>query len=104
MARCRITVLKRMINPELIDEYVADANKEKGFGLCPILEDGQVFVTESAARMPEGFCGWAWADIQRDIAVVLFGGHLPWMRRSGLSIASCTDGVRPVIFKVERVD
>lgn len=104
MAKCRIMVLKRSLNPDLIDEYIESKYKERGFGLCPILEDGQVFLTESAARMPEGFCGWAWADIQRDITAVLFGSHLPWMKQRGLSIACCTDGARPVIFKVERID
>lgn len=52
--------------------------------------------------MPEGFCSWAWADIQRDVLVVMSGGSISWFNRKNMSIVCCTDALRPVVFKIER--
>lgn len=97
MPKCRITVLKRTAaDQDLIDEYLDDSFKEKGFGVCTAFEDGQEFVTDSP-RMPEGFCNWAWVDIQRDVVAVLFGGDYPWVKQPGTAITCCTVGFRPVV-------
>jgi len=54
-------------------------------------------------QMPEGFCSWAWADIQRDVIHMGLGGDFPWMKKPGVMISCCTDGLRPVVFKLERI-
>lgn len=100
MPKCRITVVKRTVNQDLIDEYVSEARDS--FGLCEAFEDGQEFTIEGFPRKPEGFCDWAWADIQRDVVAMMFGSSYPWMKPSGTAISCCTDGLRPVVFKVER--
>ena len=46
--------------------------------------------------MPEKFCAWAYADIRTYIPMVLGQG-------SPIAVC-CTDGFRPVFFKVERID
>jgi uncharacterized repeat protein (TIGR04076 family) len=104
MSKCKITVVKRTHNQDLVNEYLATKYKERGFGLCNLFEDGQEFVIEGFPGKPEGFCDWAWADIQRDVVTVMFGGDFPWMESDGTAITCCTDGFRPVIFKVERID
>jgi len=105
MPKCRITVLRRpKADQGLIDEYLADSSKEKGFDACSVYKDGQEFVIEGFPHMPEGFCHWAWADIQRDVATVMFGGDFPWVKQPGTAITCCTDGFRPVVFKVERIE
>ncbi|RJS89401.1 TIGR04076 family protein [Candidatus Bathyarchaeota archaeon] len=53
--------------------------------------------------MPEGFCSWAWDDISKVVNVLRFGGNFPWFEEEGISINCCTDGLRPVIFKIERI-
>jgi len=40
--------------------------------------------------MPEGFCSWAWADLQRDVTHLAMGGEFPWMRQRGAMITCCT--------------
>ena len=62
---------------------------------------GEEYVSKNMA-MPTGFCSWAWADIQRDVAHLAMGGDFPWMREKGMMISCCTDGLRPVIFRLER--
>jgi len=80
--KCKITVLKRTINQDLIDEYL-DEDTSKNLG--------------------QGFCAWAWADIRRDIFSVAAGADMPGMKQRGSVITGCTDWFRPVIFKVERI-
>jgi uncharacterized repeat protein (TIGR04076 family) len=99
--KCKITVLKRMLNQDLAQEYLETEGK---WGACEQFSDGQEFVLEDPYRMPEGFCLWAWADIRGDVMTIVTGGDPPWIKQHGVSIAGCTDWFRPVIFKVERID
>jgi uncharacterized repeat protein (TIGR04076 family) len=74
---------------------------------CPCFEEGQVFETEY--EKPEGFCYWAWKDLGPYIAVFLTGGDFTkglfegWMKDRDTMIASCTDGIRPVVFEIKRM-
>ena len=65
---------------------------------------GQEIIIENFPLKPDGFCDWAWADIHRDVVSVMFGGSYPWIREPRTAITCCTDGLRPVIFKVERIE
>lgn len=103
--RCKISVIKRTIHQDLIDEYL-DVQSED-LGLCECFEDGQEFVIEKLddlSRVPEGFCAWAWADIRKDILSVATGGDLPGFKKKGIALAGCSDWFRPVIFKIERLE
>jgi uncharacterized repeat protein (TIGR04076 family) len=33
----------------------------------------------------------------------MFGGSQPWVKGDGMAITCCTDGLMPVVFKVERL-
>ena len=72
--------------------------------VCPYFKIGQEFVTDKT-KMPEGFpCSWAWADIQRDVVHLALNGDFPWIKQKGTMVSCCTDGLRPVIFKLERLE
>ena len=104
MSRCRITVIKRSLNPELAEEFI----KSK-VGLCEIFKEGQTFETQFSQK-PEGFCDWAWNDIYKTVVTLAHGGNFSkdlfasWMNDDNSMITCCTDGIRPVIFKVERIE
>ena len=103
--KCKITVLKRTLNSDLLGEYLADEYKE--LSPCEKLTDGQEFLLEGfeqLASVPEGFCTWAWADLRHDILRVASGGEMPGLKQPGVAIAGCTDWFRPVIFKIERIE
>jgi len=102
MPTCKITVVKRTVNRDLIDEY--SSNRSESFGLCDRYKDGQEFLIEGFPEKPEGFCDWAWADIHRDVIGLMIGGNFPWMRHPGTAVTCCTDGLRPVVFRVERIE
>ena len=97
----RITVYKKHFYPELADDFLTDGRE---VGPCPILEEGQVYHYDGGAEKPEGLCPWAWIDIYKQVAALYSGGgNQPWYKESGQAVACCTDGVRPVIFILERL-
>ena len=98
MSKLRITVLKKMHFPDLQERYA----KPNTFGICTAFEEGQTFETDEGK--PVGFCSWAWADIQRDVTLVRSGATLPWIGPKDTMVACCTDGFRPVVFRIDRVD
>jgi uncharacterized repeat protein (TIGR04076 family) len=101
----RITVSKRAEYPDLIDEYVPKTPEQAGYGACGLFRDGQTVIVGERPDKPADFqCHGAWADIRRDVAIVLFGGDAPWINRPGTMITSCTDGLRPVTFLIERIE
>ena len=105
MTKCKITVLKRMVNQDLIDAFLGEEYKDRGLFPCQHFAEGQEFFTENWGVPPEEFCPSAWASIRGYIGVVITGGDLrPWVTQEGTAIACCTDGYRPVVFKIERVE
>jgi len=101
MPKCKITVLKRTINQDLIDEYLDDEYTD--IGVCDCFTDGQEIVIDDYSGVPEGFCASAWADIRKDMLAVAMGANMPGIRQPGTIIAGCLDWFRPVIFKIERM-
>ena len=100
MAKCKITVLKTTLMEDLVPEYVHDPD----YGPCPVLKEGQVFVTTGifGNEKPEGFCGQAWQGLVMPVNVLIGGGKV--LGFDEVHITCCNDGLRPVIFKVERCE
>ncbi len=87
----KISVLKTSFEKELIDRL-----KTGPKGPCTRFKEGQEFTLKSQWAVPEHFCEWAWADIRTYIPMVLGQGNT--------MAVCCTDGFRPVFFKIERID
>lgn len=104
MPKAKITVIKKLNCKELYGENPpAPFDEGRVTPECERFSVGQEFAVDSHSCPPE-FCNWAFADIQRDLVHVLYGGYYPWMKEKGVAITCCTDGLRPVIFKIERVE
>lgn len=103
MNKVKITVLKTTFDKELASEYGAE-----GLAPCPMLKEGQVFYADYAK--PNGFCDEAWKAIyQYAFALAHSDGNQlfyygDWIKKPGVAICSCNDGLRPVIFKLERTN
>ena len=93
--RVKITVMKKYFNEDLVRDYAANPDN---WTACTHFKIGDEFITdlERPWDMPEGFCGWAWADIQRTVYGMARGGQ-------DVFITCCTDGYRPVVFKLEKL-
>ena len=104
MNKCKITVLKRYFDEELVKEY----GTEHTTGKCAAFEEGQVYYTNELGGKPEGFCEGAWRAIFHYTFALAHGApdffDGDWIKAPGTAICCCNDGLRPVIFKVERVE
>jgi len=102
MAKVRITVVKKVNNKDMFGD-----NSPAEFTVtpeCDEIELGQEFIVEDLGQCPSGLCAWAFSDLYKAIAHLLLGGDFPWMKERGVILSCCTDGVRPVIFKLERIE
>ncbi|MGB2982954.1 MAG: TIGR04076 family protein [Candidatus Bipolaricaulia bacterium] len=104
MPSVRITVLKRTFQDDILEQEIRDEKFKRQFGPCSIFEDGQAFVSEDWPTMPSGFCERAWPDIRHEVAMVMYKATAPWITPAGFTITCCNDGVRPVIFRIERLE
>jgi uncharacterized repeat protein (TIGR04076 family) len=100
-SRIRITVLRRFHPSEVFENSpVTPAGK---LNACEVYRDGQEFTVDEDGGMPEGFCTSAWNAIYPSVRVLSFGGNPPWYKEKGVSVECCTDGLRPVVFKLQRI-
>jgi len=97
----KITVAKKLSVQDVFGSSPPKISKELD-PVCTRLNEGDTFIAQKGA-CPQGFCGTAFADIHRDITHLRFGGSYPWMEEQGVAYSCCTDGLRPVIFRLERV-
>ena len=89
---CKISVLRC--------DFLSDLYKQYPYGHampCDRLTVGQEFISKSRWESPEGLCVWAWRDLLPVIQSFHEGRETP-------AIQCCTDGLRPVTFKMERIE
>lgn len=125
--KVKLTVIDKKLYPELQEQYCADPDS----GACSCYNVGDEFIFErygtaddfwhmglntlkqtvntvdgiaGGAAFPH--CSEAWDAISRYIYTGLQGGSIMrgWMKDERVMIACCSDGTRPVIFKIERMD
>lgn len=103
MKKVKITVLKTTFDEELAKEYGVE-----GLKACPMHKVGQVFYGDY--EKPEGLCDEAWKAIYQYVFALAHGAdkqvfyYGDWIKKPGVAICSCNDGLRPVIFKLETTD
>ena len=99
LAKVKITVLKRMYNADLAEEYRPNIKQP-----CQACADGQEYVVEGL-NCPPDFCGWAWSDIHRIVFALQVDGRFDhWTVDRNIMIATRSDAIKPVAFKVERIE
>ncbi len=93
-----ITVLKRFDTKEVFKDPPV---KAKYRGPCHVFKEGQVFHVDDT--MPSDFCSYAWDTIFPYIITLRSDGSFSeWYEEPGVAVACCPDGLRPVVFKIER--
>lgn len=106
MPRCKITVLKRHYDADMANTYCAHPDP----GPCAVFKEGEEYLIDRNAyfsmQIPGGFCAEAWHAIAHYVYAALQGGSIMsgWMKDEKVMIACCNDGLRPVVFKLERID
>ena len=102
MQKIKITIVKCLSTREIHGAADLGCSAELD-DVCPAFREGQEFIIEDGCQ-PEGFCSGAWADIFRHTRTLMWGGQYPWMNEPDKYLACCTDGFRPVVFRIERLD
>lgn len=125
--KIKVAVIDKKLYSELQKEYCADPNS----GACSCYNVGDEFIFErdgeqdgfwhmglntfvktnadpdmvvGGPKLP--FCSEAWDAIAHYIYTGLQGGSIMkgWMNKENTMITCYSDGTRPVIFKIERID
>lgn len=101
MKKVRILVIRKEFYSDFAESYLTDG---KNVGPCSLMTVGDEFLYEGGAKMPAGLCPWAWIDIYQGVNALSAGAtYAPWNNQNGVQILCCTDGIRPVVFKLEAV-
>jgi len=105
MSKVRVTVAKLAVHEDLIEKHLHPDRLPDGLHACDLWNVGQEFIIENWPGRPDDFtCDWAWSDIQRDVAMIMFGANPFWMAKEGATMTCCSDGFRPVSFLIERIE
>lgn len=102
MSKVKITVIKKFDPVEVFGHEIYSTSGTKIIK-CNSFTKGQEFIVDHIEKMPEGFCGWAWRDIYKDLSVLYFGGNFNG-HEPGVQHTCCSDGRKPVVFKLKRIE
>lgn len=102
MNKVKIEVIKVHFDEDLAREYGVKSP-------CPFHQVGDSYISLGFDK-PQDFCDEAWKAIYQYVFALAHGdGTSPfyfkdWIQKPGVAINSCNDGIRPVIFKLTRLD
>lgn len=101
--RVKITVLKKLSADAIYGSIPNDVAPNFNC-YCPKFIENQEFIVEEDGTIPKDFCSWAWHDILHFVSVLRLGGRCRWTMGKNKAYACCSDGLRPVFFKIERLE
>lgn len=97
--QARITVIKKAFHQDIVAQYFPELVGQKD--VCSVFQEGATFVVDGPfPSKPEGFCPWAWTDIHKVVALTMMGAN----PTPGTEFTCCSDGLRPVTFRIQRVE
>jgi uncharacterized repeat protein (TIGR04076 family) len=101
MSQIKISVLRKMTNDDFAEEYCLHGLSASN---CPTFQVGQEFLSIDLEK-PQNFCNWAWDDIFKYVSLMHCGGNMgDHMKYNDTIIACCTDGIRPVVFRIDKME
>ena len=100
----KITVLKKFSPEDVFGKETFYPDGRKMCACSVFNENQEIIIKNNFANQPDDFkCSWAWHDLFKDISVLSSGGDFKHTVK-GITFTSCRDGMRPVIFKLERLE
>jgi uncharacterized repeat protein (TIGR04076 family) len=113
MTKIKITTLKRFTANDVFGKDLPFLPKDVPLGPCEYIREDLVYYSENlelpVAIDPNDlnkkypFCKWAHHDIYKDMNILLLGGNFS-KDLPGVKFTACSDGLKPVCFKLDRVD
>lgn len=102
MKKVRITVIKKFNPKEIFGHDIIRQDTGKPVPPC-YLNEGQSFILTSHLEPPKGFCEKAWLDMYDLLMIFYHDGDYAYPK-PGMTYTPCNDGIRPVIFQIEKLD
>jgi len=99
--KLKITVIKKFDPKAIFGHDIFRASTKKPIPPC-YLEEGQEFLMDNHLSPPKDFCEQAWHDIYDILMIYYCGGDYKYPEL-GYTYTPCNDGIRPVIFKIEKL-
>ncbi len=97
--KLKITVIKTFTPEEVFGhEILRDG---KAIQACSY-KVGEEFIVDNHLDRPKDFCGQAWQDLYTTLMTYYYGGDYNYPEL-GVTYQPCGDGIRPVIFKIEKM-
>ncbi|WP_455143156.1 TIGR04076 family protein [Candidatus Hodarchaeum mangrovi] len=101
MDKLKITVIKKFDPKIIFGHNILRTSTEKPIPPC-FLEEGREFLVDNHLSPPKDFCEQAWHDIYETLMIYYYGGDYEYPE-PGFTYIPCNDGIRPVIFKIEKL-
>ncbi len=99
--KIKFTVVKVFSTKEVLGHEVIRASGKK-VPICPVFREGQEIIAKDIYTKPEAFCGTAWRDLTNRLTKFDIVEDMDWPEKN-VTYCACGDGLRPVIFKVEKM-
>ncbi|MFW9772031.1 MAG: TIGR04076 family protein [Candidatus Heimdallarchaeota archaeon] len=99
----KITVVKVFEPKDIIgNDFIRESGKL--IPKCGFFNEGDQFIIPETGAMPEKFiCIHAFNAINKHVEVLRLGGSIEDWTGEDTIFGVCPDGIRPVIFKIERI-
>ncbi|MFX1379436.1 MAG: TIGR04076 family protein [Promethearchaeota archaeon] len=101
MTKIKVTIVKKF-NPKDVFGHEIINSRGEIIPACYVFEEREEFIIENLEK-PEKFCGCGWKTVLKDIELLDSSENVSWCP-PGIIYSSCTDGARPVCFKLERIN
>ncbi len=95
----KLTVLKRLTLDDIHAEFAAEGVPR----ICTRYKEGSEYISKNCNK-PDGFCSWAWAELQQKVVFLALGHDYPKIGPKGTDVVCCSDALHPVIYKLERLE
>ncbi|KKL87077.1 hypothetical protein LCGC14_1938310 [marine sediment metagenome] len=103
MINYKITVVKVFEPKDVIGHDFIRPSGES-IPKCSFVKENQKFLVDEMLTPPEGFCPHAWYGIFKEIWMLRNGNGYPDWTGEDTLYATCLDGIRPVCFKIEKLN
>jgi len=101
LKKVKITVIKKFDPKEIFGHEIIRQSTGKPIPMCS-MEKGKEYFVENIYEMPDDFCPRVWYETHDIITMFFYGGDFEYPE-PGVTYVPCNDGVRPVIFKIEKI-